>query len=396
MVARRVFGARSSTNYPPPILSDIREVRREVRRYEIEKADLEKSYPLLDRLHEGVFVCDFDGRFHFANLSARDTLGYGAEEMLGMAIKDILPEGQLAEVLRAMDETRIQTTNPGIRRFSVISKSGSEITLAAKASLVLDAGESFGMLAFVRDVTDFFRMQEELTEGRAFRAVGEASSKAAHDIRNLISPARLLLGRFADTDLRSLSEADMMVLQTQSRVALAAIDQVSQLTSDMLQLSVPGPKKIEPVNINRIIFDTLMKVKSSMQEQMKLVTPKTVFKADLPPVMGDRTQLERAILNVLINAVEAMPSGGTLGISTDLSEGAMVRVRVTDTGAGMEQAVLDSIFVPFYTTKEKGTGLGLSITAQTVKFHKGYINIESEAGKGTTFEILIPMADASP
>ena len=386
MIARKATG-RSSTSYPAPQVSDIKSLKP--RRRELEKGELEHSYPLLDRLNEGVLVCDFDGNFHFANSSAQDLLGYSANELIKMKFAEILAEGQMAKLIRTIEEIKLISHNTDIKRFSVISKSGSEIILAGKASLVVEGESPFGMLVFVRDVTDFFRMQEELASARVFRAVGQASSHAARDIRELISPARTLLSVIAKTDFRSMRESELLLVQSQCRVALETMEQVHKLTDEMIQLSVPGPKCVEPVKINRMMLDLLFRIKSSMAEKMAGITYKRNFSSSVPDVMGDRAQLERAISNILVNSVEAMPSGGILSVSTDLSESS-VRIVISDTGHGMDQLVLDSIFVPYFTTKEGGSGLGLAISAKTVKDHGGQISVESELGSGTTFEIIIP------
>lgn len=391
MTARKVLGPRSSTNYPPPVVSDVKEVRSG-RRYEIEKTELEKSYPILDRLQEGVIVCDFGGTFHFANLSAQDTLGYSMDELSAMNFREISAKGQAGELAKAIEEVRTMSVTSDITRFKVLSKYGSTRILAGRASLVTDLGVGFGAIAFIRDVTEFFRMQEELTEARTFRAIGDASSRAAHDIRNLILPARIVLDSLSSGDLAASGESDLKVLQVQAKTALEAIDRVTYLTGEMMQLAVPGPQKMDPLNVNKLMFDVLMRVKSAMPDQFARISgPKTSFSTGLPQVLGDKVQLERAVSNIMVNAIEAMPSGGLLSISTDFTEEGRVRISISDTGMGMEQDVLDSIFVPFYTTKgERGNGLGLVISARIIKSHSGYITVESEAGKGTTFEIHFP------
>jgi two-component system cell cycle sensor histidine kinase/response regulator CckA len=260
------------------------------------------------------------------------------------------------------------------------------------------AGEMLGIAAVLLDITDRVALEEQLRQSQKLEAVGRLAGGVAHDFNNLLTVARtycdLLLEEMPLGDVR---RSDLSEIRN-------ATDRAAVLARRLLAF---GRKQVfapRAIDLNETAHSLYVMFTRTLPESVKL---QVQLAGDLRPLTADAGQVEQVLMNLVLNAVDAMPDGGTITISTtnaDLPSGekrgeqdSFVRLSVQDTGVGMDKETKDHIFEPFFTTKEpgKGTGLGLSTVYGIVEQHGGSIRIESEVGRGTTFHVFLP-SDARP
>ncbi|MCD6506689.1 hypothetical protein J7M22_08700 [Candidatus Poribacteria bacterium] len=231
------------------------------------------------------------------------------------------------------------------------------------------------------------RVKEEAKLDR-LTLIGKMAAKVAHEIRNPISSINLNLELLED-ELEGFKgrvqteEAEELV-----RSIREVLDGLSRFVQDYLQFARLPSMEFKPHDINFILENLLSFLSTEIRDRrVELITD---FDEDIPPMMLDEDQLNRALMNVLKNSIEAMPDGGRLIVSTKL-KGDMAVINISDSGAGIDRSEWDKIFLPFYSTKKNGTGLGLPLADQIIREHGGSISLTSAPGKGTTFTISLPV-----
>jgi signal transduction histidine kinase len=234
-------------------------------------------------------------------------------------------------------------------------------------------------------IAEVHRAQAQLVESERLAAIGRLSAGIAHELNN---PLQAVLG-FSELLLRNPEMGDRSLQE------LEIIVQESRRARDIVRRLLEFARQVdtacEPTDINRLLQDTLELLRSHLRSQEILLIED--YDAHLPPIAVDTGRIKQVFLNLLGNAMQAMPSGGQLTVSTGCVED-QIFVRVVDTGPGISADDLPHIFEPFFTTKPvgQGTGLGLSVSLGIVRDHGGEIRVESEQGKGTTFQVLLPLA----
>jgi PAS domain S-box-containing protein len=256
---------------------------------------------------------------------------------------------------------------------------------------------------YAEDVTDRLNLEAQLRQAQKMDSVGQLAAGVAHDFNNILTiiqgHAGLLLG-----EARLSGEAS----ESARQISLAA-ERAANLTRQLLMFSRKQIMQPQLLDLNEVINNVSKMLRSLLGEQ---ITLRRHTAAELPPIHADPGMLEQIIVNLAVNARDAMPKGGQLVVSTEAVEvdmayvqhhtearpGSFVCLSVADTGVGMDAATLSRIFEPFFTTKEvgKGTGLGLATVYGIVKQHQGWIEVASEVGKGTTFRILLPVSTKAP
>jgi signal transduction histidine kinase len=227
-------------------------------------------------------------------------------------------------------------------------------------------------------------VEEQLRHNERLSTLGLLAAEVAHEIRNPLTVMKLL---FHSLDLQ-FGAAD-----PRSRDAVVMAEKMEQLNTIVNQL-LGYARTTEPafewVDLNELLGDVLLLARHKLQQQG--VVLRTEFAAGLPKLRLDRGQIEQACLNLILNATEAMPRGGTLTVATELLPSSFLLLTFRDTGVGMTAAQRDRLFEPFLTTKARGTGLGLAIVHKiVVEAHRGRIEVESAPGQGTTFRLLLPV-----
>jgi signal transduction histidine kinase len=245
----------------------------------------------------------------------------------------------------------------------------------------ISEGTFGGITITMRDETVRERLREEMTRMDRLASLGKLSAGIAHEVRNPLTGVSLLLDDLhdrADSDPRS---------QAMMQKALAEIERVERLISSLLNFASPPKAQFREGDLNRVVQDTILLLRRLCEQQKVALsfTPE-----DIPPFRFDIEKIKQALLNLVKNALEAMPQGGRIAISTGTEDGTAI-ITVADNGPGIAADDLPLIFEPFFTRKGAGTGLGLSITQRIVEEHHGRIAVESGQGNGTTFIIHLPM-----
>lgn len=339
-----------------------------------------------------IFLLDGEKRFRTWNRAAEHIFGWKAEEMLGKPVTEIIPP----EVLKTGELERIdhEIAQHGHYQFETVrlARDGRRVPVELTLSLMRDQqGHAMGCSVILRDITERKRLEESKLQSERLAVIGTMSAKLAHEIRNPLSSVLLNLDLVRD-ELASLGKAgghSPAELHALIRTMDAEVRRIERVTADYLKFArLPKPQR-ERVSLNELLVNGLAFMQSLFDSAgVKL---QTEFDPYLPPIRADESQVWQAVLNVIRNAVEAMPNGGTLTLQTFRSDAGNV-VQITDTGHGMTPEQRQKLFKPFFTTKTGGTGLGLPLTQQIITEHGGRIECESVAGKGTTFTIHLPQS----
>lgn len=353
---------------------------------------------LLDKARDAICAYDLDRNIIYWNKSAERLTGYTAEEMEELQDDEVLYRDDAEKVEKAWRTVLSEGEWTGDLR--QVTKDGNELIVESRWTLVRDnAGRPRSVLAINTDVTERKRLESHFLRAQRMESIGNLVGGIAHDLGNLLVPillgVKVLSSRYED------NEKTMRTLEMIRRSA--------QRGSDMVKQVLAFARGVEGERVHLNMDQVIKEVEKITTETFPTSIDVTIdVEDDLPMVLGDTTQLQQVIMNLCVNARDAMPDGGKLEIeasSARLSEGAAmanpdvepgeyVCIRVADTGTGIPSDVLDKVFEPFFTTKPsgKGTGLGLSSVYSIVKSHGGFADVESEEGEGTTFRVYVPTA----
>ncbi len=376
---------------------------------------LQESESKYRKLHEsmmdGFVYVDMQGRIRDFNESYRQMLGYSAEELLSLTYMDLTPDKWHAFEQKIVEEQIIPKGFSDIYEKEYRRKDGSILPVELRTFLIKnDEGENQGMWAIVRDITERrraeeekARLQEQFLQAQKMEAIGRMAGGIAHDFNNLLT---VIKGN-CQLSLMDLQEGNS--LRTNLEEIQKAAESAANLVGQLLAFSRKQVMKPEVINLNHLLADLEKLLRRIVGEKIQLVT---IFSDPLGSVKVDRGQIEQAIMNIVVNAYDAMPEGGTITIETKnvefdetharehlgLEPGSYVGLSISDTGIGMTPEIKNRIFEPFFTTKErgKGTGLGLSTAYGIVKQSNGSIWVHSEPGKGSTFWIYLPRVEEPP
>lgn len=359
----------------------------------------EKKYrELYQGLRDGAASVDLQGVITEFNPAFQRMLGYSAEEIYKLSYKDITPEKWHAIEAKILEEQVLTRGYSGTYEKEYIRKDETVFPVELRTYLVRnEEGHPEGMWATIRNISDRKAAEKQLLHFQKMEAVGTLAGGIAHDFNNLLQAVQ------GYTDLllfdRDESDPDYSKLQ---QIAHAA-QRGGELTRQLLTFSRKVESKKMLLDLNREVGQAVRLLQRTIP---KMIDIELRLAEPLKAVEADPVQVEQVIMNLAINAKDAMPEGGRLIIRTEnasLDEGYCrthlgakpgdyVLLAVADTGHGMHKGILDRIFEPFFTTKEvgKGTGLGLAIVYGIVKSHHGYINCYSEPGEGTSFKIYFP------
>jgi PAS domain S-box-containing protein len=379
---------------------DISERQAALRERKLAEEKIREQAALLDVTTDAICVRDLNNQIIFWNKGAETLYGWQAIEAWGKNASELLYDEPSPEIEAAL----LQTISKGKWQgeLTKLTKIGKEILVASRWSLVCDEQEKpKSILSVDTDITDKKHLEAQLFRAQRLESIGTLASGIAHDLNNILTPilagAQLLPLKFPDADERTRHLLEILEIN-----ARRGADLVKQVLS--FARGVEGKRII--LQLRHIIVEVAKILKETFPKSIEISTDIT---QDLWMVSGDSTQLHQVLMNLCVNARDAMPNGGTLSIcaenllidenyarmNLEAKEGTYIVITVSDTGVGIPREILDRIFEPFFTTKDvgQGTGLGLSTVLGIIKSHGGFVNVYSETGSGTSFQVYLPTVE---
>ena len=367
------------------------------------RASEERFRSVAETATDAIFIMDEQRLILYANSAASRIFGWPVQELLGKELTLLMPESfreRHRQGLRRYLETGVRRLHWECIEFPGLHRDGHEIPLEISYGEFRQNGRHL-FTGIVRDIRERRTLERQLRQAQKFEAIGQLVGGIAHDFNNVIGA---ILGwaemGMEETLVGTRPHSYFEKTRAQADRAAALIRQL---------LAFARRQVLEPRNLslNQSVGEVMAMLETLLGKNIEV---KSVLASDLAVIRADPTQIEQTLLNLCINARDAMPNGGRLVIETENVEidehycrlhpyarpGRYVRLNVSDTGTGMDAATLDHIFEPFFTTKEpgRGTGLGLATTFGIVKQHCGFLHVYSEVGHGTVFRIYFPAVEA--
>jgi two-component system cell cycle sensor histidine kinase/response regulator CckA len=373
----------------------------------------QRLFDIIEFLPDATFVIDHEKKVVAWNRACEEMTGVKKEAILGSGDhayavpfygekRPVLVDyvaGHTDELMKKYESVRRREDTLYGESFTPGLRDGKGAFLAGIASPLFDKdGNIVGAIESIRDITDVKRLESQLLQSQKMEAIGTLAGGIAHDFNNLLMGIQGYTSLIL-SDTQTNDAHREMLLNIEKQVASGA-----NLARQLLGFARGGQYEVKPTDLNEIITDTV----STFGRTRKDVVIQTTFEKALWTVEVDRGQIEQVLLNLCINAWEAMPGGGNLTIETrnvhldeehglpqDAKPGKYVKFSVTDTGTGMDEKTKERIFDPFFTTKEmgRGTGLGLASAYGIIKTHGGIIRVDTELGQGTAFSIFLPSSE---
>jgi two-component system NtrC family sensor kinase len=360
--------------------------------------ELREAYDFLDKTIKSspnaIMATDMKGNIIIWNRGAEETLGYKAEEVVGkMNISKIYPEGTAKEVMRMMRSPEYGGVGK-CRSYPMVHvrRDGGIVEGLLSAGIIYDSQgkeiASVGIFVDLKERLDMERKlietQEKLLHSERLAAMGRLTSQIAHELNNP------LYGIMNTLELLKTEVSPQSKRRKVLDMALSETARLTELLRKMLSFSKPDEEERQPTDVNTILDEILLLVGKQLRENS--IRLSSSFADGLGEVYASRNQLRQVFLNMINNARDAMPDGGTLTVKT-LAKGDNIYIEITDTGIGIREENMDKIFDAFFTTKDgvKDVGLGLSVCYGFIKEHGGDIRVSSKWGSGTTFSIRLPI-----
>ena len=377
-----------------------RELQQEIierKRAEEALRESEEKYRLLfENANEAIFIIE-DGIVKFPNFKTEEMTGYSEKELSEISFINIIHPDDREMVLESRRKRLLGEKPPSTYSFRMINKSGDELLVQINSVLITWEGNP-ATINFIRDITEQKRLEAQLQQAQKMESMGTLAGGLAHDFNNLLMGIQ---GR-----------ASLMMMDTDSshpyNEHLKGIDDyvksAAELTKQLLGFARGGKYEVKAIDLNEFI----KKQNRMFGRARKEINIRGRYEKNLWTVDVDQGQIEQVLLNIYVNAWHAMLGGGDLFVQTEnividenygnpyhVEPGRYAKISVTDNGVGMDEATQQRIFDPFFTTKEmgRGTGLGLASAYGIIKNHKGFINVYSEKGEGTTFNIYFPASE---
>ncbi|NTU48801.1 MAG: response regulator [Syntrophobacteraceae bacterium] len=355
---------------------------------------------LIESSIDGIVAADREGKVIIFNKSMEEMLCFVREEVVGMQLAAFFSPGEYekfkttlaSEVFGGKDRLHLYET-------FLTAKNGGKIPCQLLASPLFEDGEDVGLVIFFRDLRTIRKLTQEFADQARMLhqdkmiSLGRLAASVVHEINNplsgILNYARLMMKMLGRGPLTQESTGKF---ESYLSLMESELSRCSKIVSNLLSFSRKSKLEFSEVNLSDLLSRciTLSRHKLTLQN----IQIQERISSEIPKVTGDFNQLQQCVINLIFNAIDAMPSGGVIGIDTSFnSRKGLVEIKVSDTGCGIAKEDLQYIFDPFFTTKTegKGLGLGLSTVYGIIDRHKGTITAESEPGKGTVFTIKLPV-----
>ena len=344
------------------------------------KGSEERYRRLVDNITDVVFTIDLKGNFTFCSPATEMMTGYSVQQLLSMNMKELIAPEHFPEI-----QERLQARIQGERylpphQFEIIKADGKRIPVEMTTTRIVEKGTLVGIQGIARDITERRQMEKKLREAERLAAIGETTAMVGHDLRNPltgITGAVYILKTISNMKKDGKAKEFLDLIERN-------VEYSDKIISDLLNYSAELHLNLTTTNPKSIISDALR----------FMPIPKGIHVTDMSrsdtQLIADAEKLRRVAVNLITNAVDAMPEGGTLTISSRQSNGD-VEIAFSDTGIGMTKETLEKLGTPLFTTKAKGMGFGLPIVRRIVEAHGGSIFVESTVGKGSTFKVRLPI-----
>ncbi len=380
------------------VIAFVRDITERKRAEEALRESEEKYRQLVEHAHDAIFIAQ-DGRVVFANPQSSIMLGYTDAELKGRSfVAFIHPDDQALVIDRHTRRLQGDPDLPQRYQFRLLTKESSELSVELSAVLIQWNGRP-ATLNFARDITEQKRLEYAFHQAQKMEAIGTLAGGIAHDFNNL------LMGIQGRAALLQIGGSDRQF--EHARAIEDYVKSAGGLTRQLLGFARGGKYQPRPVDL-RWLVRTSSELFGRTKKEIGII-----LEQDTVPVVAevDKSQLEQVLLNMYVNAWQAMPQGGELRITTrselldaasctphQVEPGHYAVVAVSDTGIGIDETIHRRIFEPFFSTKEKGrgTGLGLASAYGIVRNHGGFITLDSEIGRGATFVVHLPLSDKEP
>lgn len=332
---------------------------------------------IVENLPEAIISCTPLGAVTFINPTARQMLARDVFSP-GKTAQEILP-GHIVKLGEDVKSSGIPVIN---REMTLKTISGKIIPIAINVTMIVAAeNEYVGIMYMIRDLTEVRKLQNQIRKADRLATIGQLAAGVAHEVRNPLSSIKGYATYFGSlfpegSDNRKASE-----------VMTAEVDRLNRVISELLEMARPADIKMRETDVEKLIESSLRLVHQEAESAAVSI------ETDLDPgttINADPDRLAQTLINLYVNAIQAMPEGGKLTVATKVSKDSLA-IYIRDTGGGLPGNDLSRIFDPYYTTKSTGTGLGLAIVQKIVEAHSGKIEVESSGPQGTSFKITLPL-----
>jgi PAS domain S-box-containing protein len=356
----------------------------------------EKYRNLVERANDGIAIIQ-DALIKYINPRLSEICGYTFDEVAGKPFSVFIYPEEIPKVVDHYQRRLAGEEIPSIYETALRHRNGSKIDIEINTRVITYQEKPTGFV-IVRDLTERKRLETQLQQARKMEAIGTLAGGIAHDFNNL------LMGILGSTSLMLFNLESNHPHYEDLKNIEQHIQSGAELTKQLLGFARGGRYEVKSIDLNKLI----KKTSEMFGRTKKEIRIYTKYQKNIWPVEADQSQIEQVILNLYVNAWQAMPSGGDLYLQSEnvsfdedhvkplgIEPGRYVKLSITDTGVGMDEATKQRIFDPFFTTKEmgRGTGLGLASVYGIIKNHGGIIGVNSKKGEGTTFTIYMPASD---
>ncbi|MEK7670161.1 MAG: PAS domain S-box protein, partial [Bacteroidota bacterium] len=365
------------------------------------KSSEERYMDLFEHSPDMYHIVNAEGFVVSCNQTEADRLGYRKEELVGQSILKLYPPSYHVEARRLLKEIFEMNREVKGLEEQMLTSSGAIMDISVNTSIIYDEAKNpMLMRAVARDITEKKKLEAKILHAQRIDSIGNLAGGVAHDFNNILTS---ILGSTAIMK-RKMRQQDQWYRLVD--IIDTAAKRGASLTRQLLTFARKGNVQFRPVIVNDILQETLNLFERSID---KTIEVKKMLTNDICLINGDDGQIQQAVLNILINARDAMPDGGVISLQSEridfgdhqpgaFSEartGEYVAVSVADTGIGMTKDVQNRIFEPFFTTKDqgKGTGLGLSVVYGVINSHNGFVSVQSEPGVGSQFTLYFPLLE---